>query len=273
LQECNWVQAVEGGIDSSHASFLHAEFGANTFRKGPSADLMVNDRHPRFEVVDTDFGTMIGARREADQDRYYWRITPFLMPFYSIVPGGSGPGSSYSGHAWVPMDDERTLTWTIGWNPSKPLPPAASEPFGFGAPRDISGVLPATSQPGGRYRPIANAGNDYLLDYELQRTRLFCGITNSKVQDQAIQESMGPIYDRVNEHLGASDTGIIQARRRWINAARALAERGESPPGVLTPASYLVRSLALLLPRDAKWVQEALRLAPAGQMSSAPAVE
>jgi phthalate 4,5-dioxygenase oxygenase subunit len=270
LQECNWVQAVEGGIDSSHASFLHAEFGPNPFRKGPSADLMTRDRHPRFEVVDTDFGSMIGARRGAGDEQDYWRITPFLMPFYTIVPGGSGAESSYSGHAWVPIDDDRTLTWTISWNPSKPLPPVESEPFGFGADRDISGVLPPTTEPGGRYRPIANAGNDYLLDPELQRTRLFCGISNSKVQDQAIQESMGAIYNRTQEHLGSSDTGIIQARRRWLNAATALAEQGESPPGVRTPAAYLLRSLAILLPRDANWVEEALRLAPVNAQARPP---
>ncbi len=259
LQRCNWVQAVEGGIDSSHVSFLHAEFGANRYRRNEQAAMTSQDRRPHFEVVDTDFGTMIGARRERDADNYYWRLTPLLMPFYTMIPP-SGGNETWGGHAWVPMDDENTLTWTIQWDPAKPFAGPVGEPFSFGAPRDISGTLPPTTQPGGRYLPVANAGNDYLLDYELQRTRLFCGITNSKVQDQGIQESMGVIYDRTKEHLGSADTAIINARRRWIMAARALQADGATPPGIDAPQAYRVRSISFTAPRTASWVEEGRKL-------------
>ena len=69
-----------------------------------------------------------------------------------------------------------------------------------------------------------------------------------------MQESMGPIYDRTREHLGASDTAIIQVRRRWLRAARALREQGVTPAGVESAASYRVRSAGVVLPRDADWV-------------------
>jgi hypothetical protein len=77
------------------------------------------------------------------------------------------------------------------------------------------------------------------------------------MQDQAMQESMGPIYDRSKEHLGSSDTGIIQVRRRWLKAATALRESGVTPTGVNAPETYRVRSAALLLPREASWVEGA----------------
>jgi hypothetical protein len=75
------------------------------------------------------------------------------------------------------------------------------------------------------------------------------------MQDQAMQESMGAIYDRSQEHLGASDTGIIQVRRRWLKAATELREKGATPTGVNKPESYYVRSAGVVLPRDAAWVE------------------
>ena len=75
-------------------------------------------------------------------------------------------------------------------------------------------------------------------------------------QDRAITSSMGPIYDRSQEHLGTSDTGIIRARRRLIAAARAFAEHGVLPPGVAEPEVYRVRSGEILLPKGANWVDE-----------------
>jgi len=83
LQKTNYLQALEGGIDSSHVSFthrfsldddpLHSGSGGNVYLK--------RDGRPKFEVVESEGGLLIGARRNADDDHYYWRITPYLMPW------------------------------------------------------------------------------------------------------------------------------------------------------------------------------------------------
>ena len=99
--------------------------------------------------------------------------------------------------------------------------------------------------------------NDYLIDWEKQRTAKFSGLPGIAMQDQALQESMGPIYDRTNEHLGVADTGIIQARRRWIQSAKALRSQGVTPPGVREHESYRVRSCAVILPKVTSWVEGA----------------
>ena len=94
-QHSNYFQALEGGIDSSHISFLHAPLDTadptsleNIEKAGFGVDTAVgtSDRSPRFEVVDTDYGVMIGARRNVEDNRYYWRITQFIMPFYTMPP-------------------------------------------------------------------------------------------------------------------------------------------------------------------------------------------
>ena len=99
--------------------------------------------------------------------------------------------------------------------------------------------------------------NDYGRDYALEKDTLFCGIPNLALQDSAMQESMGPIYDRSKEHLGSSDMGIIRTRRRLLAAARAMVATGATPPGVDTPDAYAIRSIGVVLPRTAVWAEAA----------------
>src|SRR6185295_6621373 len=95
VQDCNWFQALEGGIDSSHISFLHAPIDHRNLEVtqdmdrvsfGVGAAVSTGDRAPRFEVVDTDYGVLIGARRANPDGRWYWRVTQFLLPFYTMPP-------------------------------------------------------------------------------------------------------------------------------------------------------------------------------------------
>jgi hypothetical protein len=107
----------------------------------------------------------------------------------------------------------------------------------------------------GRFRLRANSSNDYMIDREKQRRgEDFTGIPGIHTQDQAITESMGAIYDRTLERLGTSDVMVIRVRRRLLEAARALAERGVTPPGVDNPDVYRVRSGGALLPIGADWL-------------------
>ena len=123
LEECNWAQALEGGIDSSHSSFLHSNLNSDDYTGSSRRGMMYKtlDKHPRFEVVDTEYGVLVGARRDAEVDSYYWRITQFLLPFFQMIPAGMAEGGSITGHAWVPIDDHHCWAYTMTWNPTRPV--------------------------------------------------------------------------------------------------------------------------------------------------------
>jgi hypothetical protein len=117
-------------------------------------------------------------------------------------------------------------------------------------------MLPDTTDWYGRSRPKADASNDYLLDREkVQRGESYTGLPSVVLEDQAITESMGPIYDRSQEHLGTSDIMIIRTRLRLIRAAQALRDKGEIPPGVDHPEIYRQRSGGVILPRSVDWFE------------------
>jgi phthalate 4,5-dioxygenase len=263
VQDCNWFQAMEGGIDSSHIGFLHAPLDPNDRAIAEELDrasfgvglaVLTGDRAPRFDVRDTDYGALIGARRAQADGRWLWRVTQFLLPFYTMPPADIGEKIVQS-HIWVPMDDTHVVNWMVTWHTERPL---TREEIAFhqsGRGAHVCEYAPATSEPYGDVRTAANRDNDYFMDWEAHRTRMFCGIPGFGVQDQAIQESQGPIVDRGQERLGTSDTAIIQVRRRLMGAARALRERGTPPPG-LDAKPFCVRSASALLPADADWVEE-----------------
>jgi phthalate 4,5-dioxygenase len=248
-QETNYLQAVEGGIDSSHSNFLHASVEAfqvtDAYRervKNSSnlrAKYHVLDKSPRFTVKKTDYGLIIAVRRNAEEDTYYWRLTQFLLPSHTIIP--QQKGLTMHGHCWVPRDDETCWVWTMSWNPDEPL--SAEE---WEAIRNESFVHARVAP--GTWRPLRNKDNDYLIDRERQNASM-TGIHGFAAQDQAIQESMGPIVDRTRERLGTSDTAIIAMRRLLLEEIRGLAEGRE----LFAPYHgdlYWVRSASMLLKRD-----------------------
>ena len=106
-------------------------------------------------------------------------------------------------------------------------------------------TLPNTTDWYGRFRAVASASNDYLIDRQLQKRDSYTGIGSIFLQDQAATESMGEIYDRTQERLGSSDAMVIRTRKRLIDAARALRDRAQVPPGVDTPEVYAVRSAVI----------------------------
>ena len=265
VQECNWFQALEGGIDSSHISFLHApishtdteiarELDRASFGIGEA--VQTADRAPRFEVADTDYGALIGARRSWPDGQHYWRVSQFLMPFYTMPPTDRDEKIVQS-HIWVPMDDTNVVNWMVTWHPDRALTGEERALHIAGKGAHVCDYAPATSDAYGDVRTAANRGNDYGMDWDVHRTRMVCGIPGFGVQDQAIQESQGPIVDRTQERLGTSDSAIIHVRRRLMSEARALRDRGAPPPAA-NPESFCVRSASVLLPPDANWVEAAM---------------
>lgn len=177
-------------------------------------------------------------------------IAQFLFPFWTMTPTGL-LGHHMVAKAWVPMDDEHMIMFMM----VPRLPPedrAVRERQGAKPPA----LLPNTTGWLGRFPLEATEGNDYLLDRAAQeRDEEYSGITGIHLQDQAITESMGPICDRTQEHLGSSDAMVIRVRRRLIAAARALAETGTVPPGVDRPEVYRQRSGGVILGDGADWVE------------------
>jgi phenylpropionate dioxygenase-like ring-hydroxylating dioxygenase large terminal subunit len=261
-QESNWLQALEGGIDSSHVSWLHSG-GLKSdplFKGAKGNEYNLSDLRPFFEVAEADGGLFVGARRNAEDGRYYWRITPYVLPSFTMVPPrGDHP---VHGHFWVPIDDENTWVYTFDYHPTRALTPderrAMKEGHGVHS-RNIPGT----------YRPMENKDVDYLIDREAQkRGETFSGVRGIAQQDASLQESMGPIVDRTKERLVSSDTGIIKARQKLKKAIEALRDEGVTPPGV-DPAHQRVRSAAIVLPQAESFI-DAARDAVAVRPGEAP---
>jgi len=243
-RECNWLQALEGDIDTSHFGFLHAG--------GVEADMLPDDaplrytmtnRAPDYHVADTDTGTMYCAYRGAGPDKTYWRFANFMMPFWTQTPQGRFSEHLHN-RAWVPMDDHHTMFVSLRWRHEPAfvtddkhgkLMPGFSRAFNY---------MPNTTDWYGRWRLAGRPENDWLIDREAQQSGgNYTGIDGIHAQDQAVTESMGPVTDHLHEHLGPSDLMIMRTRRRLLKAARALAKEGAVPPGVDNPEiMYPVRS-------------------------------
>jgi phenylpropionate dioxygenase-like ring-hydroxylating dioxygenase large terminal subunit len=241
LQESNYLQAIEGGIDSSHVSFLHSgELNNDPLFKGSKANQYnLDDRMPFFDVVDFDGGLLIGARRNAEGGKYYWRITPWIMPWHTIIPPRAG--HPLGAHVWVPIDDENCWAWSINYHPNRALTAGERKAMEEGAGIHVKYVP-------GTFVPLANRRNDYLIDRALQkRGRSYSGVEGIAMQDASLQESMGSIQDRTREHLCLTDKGIVATRSRLLRAAKA--NREGKPVPALDPAQQRVRSCAIELPK------------------------
>ena len=245
FQQCNWAQAVEGGLDTAHFSYLHA--GIDGGEKAPLMPgtpgdneppataryrWLIEDGAPRFTVMQHDAGLVLGASRQADDSQRYWRITQFMMPNHSLAPN-TFPGELCQGNTWVPVDDHSCWIFCFAYHPDRPLTEEERSRLAAGF-----GIFAAVDD---SYVPIRNRDNDYLIDREVQRSSNFTGITGISEQDAAIADSQGLIADRTRELLGQTDLGIVRFRRMLLDAAKALAS-GEEPHGVLDPDAYRVRS-------------------------------
>jgi phenylpropionate dioxygenase-like ring-hydroxylating dioxygenase large terminal subunit len=273
-QPCNWLQALEGGIDTVHSNFLHL---------GRPPGLRYDDNDPRgralnrstaavLEVVPTDYGySYAGIRSMGDEGANHVRAYHWVMPWTQLRSQGEG---MVAGHMWVPMDDENTMVYNFHyhfghgearqtveygmfsqfggnsegevdvnplWFRDAKLPIGAGNTFGLDIDVDNS------------FRSTRNADNKYLIDREMQKSRTYTGITGTNTQDRAVQESMGPIADRTLERLGTTDRAIINARRTLLKAVQTV-EDGGDPPGV-APTYYKLRAIERVLPQGVHWFE------------------
>jgi phthalate 4,5-dioxygenase oxygenase subunit len=252
-EECNWLQALEGGLDTSHSSFAHNN------EIHDKSHLRSKDTAPRLEVYRTAYGYTYAGIRTVDAQSYV-RAYHYVMPAQQMRGRVTSRKAkqidahpTINGHIWVPIDDHNTwvFNWMYSYDPAIPITEeyaiALETQYGRG-PDDL---IPGT------YALKRNLRNDYLIDREVQKTQTFTGIAGVNTQDMALQEGMGPIVDRSKEHLGTSDRAIIVMRQLLLEAMDDLAE-GKPIRGT-DPATYShVRAVDLVIPPAPDW-REALK--------------
>lgn len=244
LQECNYLQAMEGGIDTSHVSYVHSfEVDDDPMHSGTKANEYIKaDGNVVFDIEKTDYGLTLFGRRNGEPDSYYWRVTQWLFPWFTLIPP-FGP-HSLAGHVWVPIDDHNCWAWSINFHPHKPL--SDEERRDLEAGKGIH----CEYEPGG-WRPKANKDNDYLIDRVAQKEkRSYSGVFGFAVQDASLQESMGPIQNHEKEKLLPTDRAIVMCRRMLYEAATAL--QPDSEPPAINATQQRARAAGVLLPRDQK---------------------
>ncbi len=252
LQRTGWAQGMEGEIDSSHISFLHRELDPQRGRdrlKVPvtaSAPPGLVDGAPLLKLRETKYGFVYGARRNMPDGRYYWRVTQWMAPMFSMIPNDTYPRT---GRAWVPIDNDNVMVFTYAYRHDRPFSDDEraflDQGLTFPPPLEAQiypledGYLIDT------FVPLATWKNDYGLDRTRQATVNFSGIGAVTDQDRALQENMksapgirsGRHVDRSAEMLIHSDLPVITARRIVIGLAKKLAE-GTEPAALDDPGCF-----------------------------------
>lgn len=259
-RECNWLQALEGDIDTSHLGFLHAG-GVDASKMDPreASTYTILNKAPEIYACEKPFGTMYCASRPAMPGFDHNRFACFIFPFWVLYPSDQFERNR-TANAWVPIDDYNTMIFNIDLQRAsgrhKSLSYADGTPIpGLARPLEY---LPRTSDWMGRWRAAKNVENDHGLDRDKQsRGESFSGIIGIPLQDQAIQENMGAIIDRTRETLASSDLMVALTRRAMLQALRAHQTTGELPPVLDNPNLCRgARSGDVLSPSSTDW-QEA----------------
>jgi nitrite reductase/ring-hydroxylating ferredoxin subunit len=257
-RECNWLQALEGDIDTSHLGFLHVgHVDPAKMDPGDGATYTVLNKAPQINVSEMPFGTMYSASRAAMAGYDHHRFASFIFPFWVTYPTDRME-TNVTANAWVPINDEHTMIFNIDLQRASGKRQGMKYADGTvipGLARPLE-YLPRTNDWMGRWRPVKNRDNDYGLDREMQRRgESFTGITGIPLQDQAIQETMDPIIDRSQEHLASSDRMVMLTRRVLLRAVREHQETGKLPAVLDDPSlSRAARGGDLLTPTGTDWL-------------------
>ena len=248
FEHCNWLQALEGGLDTSHSSFAHNNFNSD------KSEPRQRDRSPRIDVERTDYGYYYVSTRDLGADGKYVRVYQYVMPAQQMRPnnvgwfGGKNEMPRADGHIWAPIDDEHThvYNWMCAYDETVPFNPEWIESREAAMGRGKDDLIPGT------FVLRRNPSNDYLIDRHMQKSRNFTGIVGVNTQDFALQEGMGPICDRSKEFLGSSDKAVIAMRRLLLEALDAI-EKGSTLRGVDADTHRMVRPYDHMVPPEQDW--------------------
>jgi phthalate 4,5-dioxygenase len=247
FENCSYLQALEGGLDTAHSSFAHNNHMSN--RNEPRQ----RDRAPKIDVERTPYGYRYVSTRDMGEDGNYIRVYQYMMPAQQWRAnsvgwfGGKSELPRIDGHIWAPIDDGATHVYNIicAYDETIALTPEWIEKRESSMGRGANDLIPGT------FRLKKNQANDYDIDRELQKKQVYTGIVGINTQDFALQEGMGAICDRSREFLGTSDKAVVALRRLLMEAVDA-AETGQ--PRGLNPADYrAVRPFDRIVPQGEDW--------------------
>ena len=235
LIECNWLQALEVGIDPAHASFLHrylvdddpADGYGKQFRDYvggtdiPMTRILRDFPRPTIEVETQEYGLRIVSTRDLNGEAMHVRVTNGVFPQAITIP----MSNEMTITQWhVPVDDETCYWYAVFTS--------------FGAAVDKLTMreqrLKLYELPD--YVPKIGKRNNYGFDAAEQRDRTYTGMGDDiNVHDQWAVESLGSIQDRTKEHLGATDIAIGANRRMLLRAIKTLQSGEGILPGLAAP--------------------------------------
>jgi phenylpropionate dioxygenase-like ring-hydroxylating dioxygenase large terminal subunit len=264
-QDSNYLQGLEGDLDPAHPNYLHRDFNADVASQSwtgagwQSISDLMSDGSPAIHCEETPQLMRVGAvRNTADPAMRYVRTTEWVAPFYTHI--ATGPHESRLFKAWLPIDDHRCFTFYIHHDELKPLDvPAIYENWGH-----------RTEPP--HFRTAHENANMHLQDRRMMETGNFSGVVGAAIQDRAVQESMGSIFDRSQEHLGASDKAVVFYRRLILRKLKEM-EQGLPLPATDPALRFDQRAASVYMPASEPW-QEAVRwieAQEAGQAAPTPA--
>jgi hypothetical protein len=234
--DCNWLQALEVGIDPAHASFLHRfeedestatgygkQFRAASIDSNiPMSALLREYPRPKIDVEPAPFGLRLLTRRQLNERQTHLRVTNLLFPNAFVIPM-SGEMLITQWH--VPVDDGTNYWFALFTS------------YGRAVDKDEMRRQRLELYQLPDYKPRLHRGNNWGYDPEEQRTKTFTGMGfDINLHDQWACESLGPIADRTREHLGTSDKAIIAYRRLLLRSIEQM-EKGQTPPMVLDRAA------------------------------------
>lgn len=239
MQGVNFLQALEGTLDSSHLSFLHRGNFSSEYvpgAKGPSH--IAESTAPEFHLEEGEHGLVVGAKRPLSDGTAYWRVTQYVMPTFILVPPNARNARNWLG--FVPVDDCTTCCWAVSWQPAHPMSEEERARLKGGVGLHMALIS-------GTLIPRANRENGYLQDRALQASGAsFTGIPGVGAQDFAVVDSAETICDRTKEHLGTSDRAIIAARELLETSGREVSQ-GRAPKGN-QPNHHAIRSASFVAP-------------------------
>jgi phenylpropionate dioxygenase-like ring-hydroxylating dioxygenase large terminal subunit len=235
LFECNWLQALEVGMDPAHASYLHRFFqdedtsesygkqfrGASADSDMPITKVLREYGRPEISVESTDYGLRLTALRALPGERTHVRVTNVVFPQAFVIPMSAEMTISQ----WhVPVGDTHCYWYAIFTSFTRPVDKQQMR-----AQRLELYELP-------HYTSRKNKRNNYGHDVQEQLSATYTGMgMDINVHDQWAVESQGPIQDRTREHLGTTDKGITAFRRMLVRAIEATLA-GETAPMLVDAA-------------------------------------
>ena len=251
VQDCNWLQGLEGGIDTAHAPILHRTISADTDKAGIRFNSdMVSGGAPTVEVDVTDYGFCYSGVRSLGDRGSHVRAYHYVMPFHQLRPsqsafGGRSATSIVSGHMWIPMDDQTCMIYNFTYSYGEEAITdeewrEIEEGYGRGPKHLLED-----------YRTIFNRSNDWRIDRQVQKTETFTGIEGINSQDVAVQESMGTVVDRTRENLTRSDIAVVQARQLLLQAIETVSDGGDPP--ATGESYYNIRAIERILSKGIPW--------------------